>query len=562
MILRIILFAFICSICKAQNTQNTVLRYVPQENGYAVSVPFEWKFFYYEGELLMGYRRIESGITSDFYMFEGKKYTSADLGNQAFTNIVCEALYVSGAFFDSNIFMGQITLSGVIDHNIGAFEQSYHLSKSLGLKGDAYKNKLHQLSFQNIKITKVSTRNYELETKIRESEKKKEITAKNTSANEAYNQGNYEKASALYKEVLQADPGNYQAKQNLESIKAKLAQKESEKKNSSSTNSSSSNYDSSNSGNSNNSYSGTNSGSSNSTKSSSYNESSYSGKSSGQNTTSTPKSTSSYNQANAEKQYYDNAAKKIEQQNKAIEKAGQDALNNYKAQINTYQNNIENQRRKQEAIDKKEEEEAKQRRLLREQQQAEKIAAENEERKLKKERQQRAWEIKLAYSQKSSEASTMIETKLPKGQLSRTGDCGKYTIACLVKEKSKPVWIQDDDYFPITIYEVSFISPFQLECDSDGDLPFENDLKKQILAKNSSYNYMYFLGTYPTEEQAQNVIMESKQSLDHEYITIINTGLTYKMKKSAEDSDSDFWERDKKDSKTNNNEKQSDFWND
>jgi hypothetical protein len=206
----------------AQDVQRATLSYTPSENGYELKIPFSWKFINCYGETHVTITKNSKDITSNAYVYNGRRYTSAELGAEAFVKPSCGVTDLRADVYHNSFKLGNILMGNVIDWLGGCFGQTYYVSKMLGLNDADYKDKVAELSLSNLKIENISSRNYSLEGKIKEIEKQNKLTDKVNEADISYANGNYEEAQALYKEALKIDGNNAHAKQRLSEIKDKL----------------------------------------------------------------------------------------------------------------------------------------------------------------------------------------------------------------------------------------------------------------------------------------------------------------------------------------------------
>lgn len=210
-----------------QEVQSATITYTPAENGYVLNIPFKWKFINCYGEVHVTITKNSPEITSNTYIYNGKRYTAAELGAEAFAKPECGLTDLTADFYNGSFRLGNVTMGNVIDWFGGCFGQTYHLTKQLGLNDADYKEKLESLSLSNLQLKTCSSRDYKLEGKIQEIEKQNKAKDAMSRADSEFASGDYEKARESYIEALKFDPSNERAKQRLEEVKAKLeAQKD------------------------------------------------------------------------------------------------------------------------------------------------------------------------------------------------------------------------------------------------------------------------------------------------------------------------------------------------
>ncbi len=217
-------FIFILAIYSTfgQEVQRKTISYTPSSYGYELSIPLAWKFINCYGEVHVTITKNSKDITSNAYIYNGVRYTSADLGSEAFVKPECGLTDISADVYNQSYRLGNIKMGNVIDWLGGCFGQTYHAMKLLGLNDADYKDKLADLSLSNIRLDEVYSRDYSLEGKIKEIEKQKNVTSTTSEADDALARGDLEEAQALYKKVVKLDYANSHAKAKLEEIKTRL----------------------------------------------------------------------------------------------------------------------------------------------------------------------------------------------------------------------------------------------------------------------------------------------------------------------------------------------------
>jgi tetratricopeptide (TPR) repeat protein len=205
----------------AQQVFKQTLTYTPPEKGYEVRIPFAWKFIDCFGEVHLSITQKYDEITSDAYIYNGKRYTHLELGNDAFAKIGKGKTDISADVMHGQYKLGRVELKTVLDWAGGCFGQTYNVIAKLGLKNTDYVKKLQDLSLANVRIDYAGIRNMELEKKIAALEKQRSLEDKLREADEAFGREDNARAKQLYQEVLKMDPNNALAKQRLRELKTR-----------------------------------------------------------------------------------------------------------------------------------------------------------------------------------------------------------------------------------------------------------------------------------------------------------------------------------------------------
>lgn len=228
------LFFLICCLIISfssfsQDVQTANLIYTPDKSGYELNVPFKWKFINCFGEVHVTITKNSKDITSSAYIYNGKRYTSQELGSELFIKPEVGLTSILVDLYDGSYRLGEAKLGNVIDWFGGCIGQTYHITQLIGLQDSEYKNKLSSLSLRNLRFADIGSVSLKVESKINELEKQKSIQNKLREADNAYRSNNLESAKTLYEEALKMDANNEQAKSKLQEINTKLkAQKEKE----------------------------------------------------------------------------------------------------------------------------------------------------------------------------------------------------------------------------------------------------------------------------------------------------------------------------------------------
>lgn len=210
----------------SQEVQRANIKYTPSDNGYELNIPFAWKFINCYGEVNVTITKNNKDITSNAYIYNGVRYTSSVLGNDAFVKPKCALTDISADVYHNGYKLGNVEMGNVTDWFGGCFGQTYHVTKLLGLIDTEYNDKVSELSLSNLKIINQSSRDYSLESNIKEIEKRESLKEKIREAENAYAKGNLEEAKKLYEEVLKIEYSSEHANSRIAEIKAKLISQE------------------------------------------------------------------------------------------------------------------------------------------------------------------------------------------------------------------------------------------------------------------------------------------------------------------------------------------------
>tara|TARA_R110002049_G_scaffold39374_8_gene121224 strand:- start:2767 stop:5250 length:2484 start_codon:yes stop_codon:yes gene_type:complete len=224
----LVISLIICAdFCFSQEVQSATLKYTPSENGYELNIPFKWKFINCYGEVHVTITKNSKNITSQTYIYNGKRYTQKELGSEAFIKPECGLTDIQADLYNDSFRLGEAKLDNVINWFGGCFGQTYYITKLVGVNDADYKEKLANLSLKNIRFLTVSSRDYKIEGKIKELEKSKSFNSKIKDADNAFSSSDYVKAKKLYEEALKIDYNSEHAKNRIKEINEKLkAEKE------------------------------------------------------------------------------------------------------------------------------------------------------------------------------------------------------------------------------------------------------------------------------------------------------------------------------------------------
>lgn len=213
---------FYSTFAFSQDVQSLTLTYTPAENGYELHIPIKWKFINCYGEVHVTITRNKPDITSNAYIYNGKRYTTNELGADVFAKPECGLTDIMVDFYDGSYRVGQTKFGNVIDWFGGCFGQTYHITALLGLQDSDYKDKLAQLSLKNIRFSSVSSRDLGVESRIAGLEKTKSLESKLREADNALLSNNLDAAKQLYEEALKIDYTSSHAKEKIQEINSRL----------------------------------------------------------------------------------------------------------------------------------------------------------------------------------------------------------------------------------------------------------------------------------------------------------------------------------------------------
>lgn len=222
--LLIVLFSFCLSNIYSQDFHTETIKFIPKENGHILNIPFSWKFIWFSGDVKIAIRRHKKNeITTNTYIYKGKRYTSADIGTEAFTQYDIGLTSIRADVYHNAYFLGNIYMYHVSSIWAGgAGGQTYDLSKSLGIDDEEYKDKINGLSLRNLKLEDFSGIHIYLEAKIKKKEKEKNLNKIVSEADELFLSGDLTNAQIKYKEARKIDNTNRYVNNRLNEIKEKL----------------------------------------------------------------------------------------------------------------------------------------------------------------------------------------------------------------------------------------------------------------------------------------------------------------------------------------------------
>jgi hypothetical protein len=190
----------------AQESQSTVLHYTP-ERGFELDIPLTWGIRTCYGQIYVDMISNEKMISSDSYIYEGKRYTISDLGREAFEKPEAMGIAVGADVYVGSSRLGSIEMDYILSVSAGCYGTSvYKIFEPLGLKDDNYIDQLESISLQNLKVLRVSCSDAGVENQISEmldqAQKREEYISYYQEAEQAYANGNYEEAAKLYSKAV------------------------------------------------------------------------------------------------------------------------------------------------------------------------------------------------------------------------------------------------------------------------------------------------------------------------------------------------------------------------
>lgn len=172
------------------------------------------------------------GMTSNKYLYKGKYYTRAEIGNEPFLNIrpFLSAFKVSADVYENAFNLGSLNMDNLADLWGGCLGQTYSIKDFIkideGVTSEQVKQKLGTLRLRNLVIEYGETYNYDIEKKYIIPYLKNQA-AQIVSRGDGFNaQGDFDSAEDLYNEALLLDPDNFAIKEKLNSVKIKRDSKE------------------------------------------------------------------------------------------------------------------------------------------------------------------------------------------------------------------------------------------------------------------------------------------------------------------------------------------------
>ena len=198
--------------------------YTPSDNGYIMTVPFEFEFINCIGSDRIPHLSVSKNsrnTTSNKYKYNGEIYTESELGSGSFSNMKKYIGYtdVKVDIYDGNSLLGTVKLANVTGYGIGCQGQLYDVFKKLGINGKAYKDRINALSIFKLRIIKISNSDAGLEIKIRDYNKTKKIESLLSDLNYSFSATRYDEAEEICNEIKKIEYSNIQANEILEEIK-------------------------------------------------------------------------------------------------------------------------------------------------------------------------------------------------------------------------------------------------------------------------------------------------------------------------------------------------------
>lgn len=218
-----VVFSFSCFTLNSQDVQTSTIRFVPVENGYDLNIPFSWKIIWCYGEVSVTIVKNLKDITSSTYIYKGKRYTAADLGQEAFNEPHNGLTSISADVYHNSYLLGRMKMGNVIAvGGLGCFGQTYCVSKQVALEDAGFKDKLNELSLRNFRMENFSSANMFLEAKIDKIEKGKSMNIIISEADKLFLSGDLIKAQSKYEEARKLDYTNPYPVEKLKEIREKL----------------------------------------------------------------------------------------------------------------------------------------------------------------------------------------------------------------------------------------------------------------------------------------------------------------------------------------------------
>lgn len=212
------LFLLFTTSLLAQQVFRQTVSYTPAEKGFELRVPFAWKFIDCAGDVMLTIDMKKGDATATGYIHKGSRYTSADIGAEAFADPDIGYTVISGTVYHQSYTLGRVQLTNVISAWGGCYGQTYAVIKMLGLSNEQYKDKLGELYFRDLRIESTSSWDYDVEKLIDSKERNATINEKTAAADQALASGDKERAKELYEEVQDLDYSNSHANSKLDEI--------------------------------------------------------------------------------------------------------------------------------------------------------------------------------------------------------------------------------------------------------------------------------------------------------------------------------------------------------
>ena len=260
-----VLLLFIGLNVSAQEYKSSYIVYTPASNGYEVEMNFQWKFidcnYSSDPQINLGIKLNPSSSRASVYIYEGVRYDLVNFGITADLSIIKRA-DLSGVVFHNSHRLGTLQMNNVTNGTPNCFQYSYNASGNLGFSYKEYRDQIFNLSLNSIHVADATTRDYNIESKIKDLKKKKadQLLAKSHIANgDTYLRNKeYERAIEEYNKAMNLSPDDkLYLEAHINSIKDMMNNNTSEGRTtqySNSQNNQSGRYNNSNSDNSDNYY--------------------------------------------------------------------------------------------------------------------------------------------------------------------------------------------------------------------------------------------------------------------------------------------------------------------
>jgi len=207
--LALILFSLFVVMNLHSQTKSITCNYAP-ESGYVINFELQYYFYNCDGKVTLIFKNYKA--TSSSYNYNGKAYTSADIGS-AFFNVKNSGLLIGDPSFAADLYMISSTNTEVY---IGSFiikelspteagcvgQTTYNVIDLLNLNNSDYKNKMANLFIKNLKVTQAKSVSYGAESEIRDINKNNEYNDKIKEADALFTQKKYDQALDKYKQAL------------------------------------------------------------------------------------------------------------------------------------------------------------------------------------------------------------------------------------------------------------------------------------------------------------------------------------------------------------------------
>ena len=497
-----VLLLFIGLNVSAQEYKSSYIVYTPASNGYEVEMNFQWKFidcnYSSDPQINLGIKLNPSSSRASVYIYEGVRYDLVNFGITADLSIIKRA-DLSGVVFHNSHRLGTLQMNNVTNGTPNCFQYSYNASGNLGFSYKEYRDQIFNLSLNSIHVADATTRDYNIESKIKDLKKKKadQLLAKSHIANgDTYLRNKeYERAIEEYNKAMNLSPDDkLYLEAHINSIKDMMNNNTSEGRTtqySNSQNNQSGRYNNSNSDNSDN--------------------------------------------------YYEQQLQQIENRSQATDKLATD-LNNIIDQAFSVANEQSNQ------AFQREQQENEQRRLA--------YLEKKRTEEIRRAEEKRLEDLRLAEeAQKAAQKRDFIN--------GLSGVDSKWPLSSSSIDNPRLYYFATAYSTFGTITTIGFTTVFSIEKQSDGSWPYRSDVVKSIKKIPGWSNYgVQFHGYYNTETMAANERNRYMRNGKPHNLNIVSADFKPAKNSSQKSSEFDnVWgetETDKKDEATKNKDHQFD----